>query len=68
MAEWGVGAGLAGGTAGLGTVKEARLALSGLLPDAPWETDPQQRWVREGRRTAHDRWEGDCGEEKRRLT
>lgn len=35
LAEWGVGAGLAGGNAGLGTVKGASLALIGPLPDAP---------------------------------
>ncbi|KAG8013309.1 Mitochondrial peptide methionine sulfoxide reductase [Nibea albiflora] len=45
LAEWGVGAGLAGGNAGLGTVKGASLAPPGPLPDAPWEKYPQQRLV-----------------------
>lgn len=43
LAEWGVGAGLAGGNAGLGTVKGASLAPPGPLPAAPWEKYPQQR-------------------------
>lgn len=45
LAEWGVGAGLAGGNAGIATVKGASLALPGPLPAAPWEKYPQQRLV-----------------------